>query len=57
MTHARTNHIAAGILALALTIALALSTTHRPGVSQDVQLQLRRARWSNSHCRPSSRAP
>ncbi len=27
MTHARTNHIAAGILALLLTIAVAFSTT------------------------------
>ena len=36
MTHARTNQMAAPIVALALTIAVALSTTTRPGDSQDV---------------------
>ena len=30
MTHAQTNHIAAGILALLLTIAVAFSTTTAP---------------------------
>jgi hypothetical protein len=30
MTHPRTNHIAAGILALLLTLAVAFSTTNTP---------------------------
>ena len=36
MTHAHTHHHTPGIVAIALTTALALSQHHRPSISQDL---------------------